>query len=647
MSAIAGVYNRAGNFVDIEHGSILMEALQIYPADAICTWYEDNIFLGCHSQWITPESITEQLPYYDSIRQLAITSDAIIDNRQQLFENLQVQPGQRTNMSDSELILLTYAKWGEAAPKYLVGDFAFMIWDGRERKLFGARDFSGSRTLYFVNRKRQFAFCTVIEPLLALPDMKRELNKSWLAEYLAITGMVDVVSDSSTVYKDIEQVPPSHSISITGDQVKLKRYCTISMEDQQLQLKSNEEYVEAFREVFQEAVTSRLRTHRHVGAQLSGGLDSGAVVSFAVNALRKNNQSLHTFSYIPSQDFKNYLPKRYLANESPFIQSTIEYVGSINEHYCDFADRNSLSEVDDFLKIMEMPYKFFENSFWLKGMFEKASIEGVGVLLNGGRGNMSISWGPAIDYYAVLLKKLKWAQLTRELHHYSHNAGGSRLRRLPEITRVAFPFLDRMFPEGEPYQYPTLINPEFAKRMGVFEKLKEYGIDRSGWSAEMNAYEQRKKHFEDLFHWNASNTLATKLSLRYSLWKRDPTNDIRVIRFCLSVPEGQYVQNGLDRALVRRATENYLPDKVRLNQRIRGAQGVDWVHRMIPHWNAFIEEIQQLSTDPLAMEIFNGPVILAALTKAQMGAKPEQANDPDYRILMRSLIVYRFLKGLE
>ena len=81
------------------------------------------------------------------------------------------------------------------------------------------------------------------------------------------------------------------------------------------------------------------------------------------------------------------------------------------------------------------------------------------------------------------------------------------------------------------------------------------------------------------------NFLLQNLSLRYSLWKRDPTNDLRVIRFCLSVPEDQYVQNGMDRALIRRATENYLPDKVRLNQQIRGVQGVDWVHRMMPRWD--------------------------------------------------------------
>jgi hypothetical protein len=147
-----------------------------------------------------------------------------------------------------------------------------------------------------------------------------------------------------------------------------------------------------------------------------------------------------------------------------------------------------------------------------------------------------------------------------------------------------------------------------------------------------------------VFQWNAGNTLASKLSLKNSLWKRDPTNDIRVIRFCLSVPEDQYVQKGLDRALIRRSTQGYLPDEVRLNQRIRGVQGADWVHRMIPQWDKFIDEIQELSTDRSVLEFLDGQVIKTALLKVESGARPEYATDPDYKILMRSLIVYRFIK---
>ena len=107
----------------------------------------------------------------------------------------------------------------------------------------------------------------------------------------------------------------------------------------------------------------------------------------------------------------DFTPRHLMPDERPFIKTTVEYVGGIKDHYLDFEGRNSYSEIDDFLETMEMPYKFFENSFWLKGMFEKAHEKDIGVLLNGDRGNFTISWGSAIDYYAILLKRLKWVTL--------------------------------------------------------------------------------------------------------------------------------------------------------------------------------------------------------------------------------------------
>ena len=72
----------------------------------------------------------------------------------------------------------------------------------------------------------------------------------------------------------------------------------------------------------------------------------------------------------------DFTPKQLMPDERPFIKSTVEYVGNITDHYLILKGKDSYSEIDDFLEIMEMPYKFFENSFWLKGMFEKAQEEG-------------------------------------------------------------------------------------------------------------------------------------------------------------------------------------------------------------------------------------------------------------------------------
>ena len=89
-----------------------------------------------------------------------------------------------------------------------------------------------------------------------------------------------------------------------------------------------------------------------------------------------------------------------------------------------------------------------------------------------------------------------------------------------------------------------------------------------------------------------------------------------------------------------------MPDKVRLNQRIRGIQGADWVHRMKPFWNMFLEELHELINDPLISEFLNLQVIKDAIPKVQEGPKPELAFDPELRNLLRGLIVYRFLKNL-
>jgi asparagine synthase (glutamine-hydrolysing) len=640
MSAIAGIYHLNREPISPEHSAGLMKVLEQYPANDIQYWQKEHIFLGCHAQWITPESVGEKLPYYDHERQLAITADAIIDNRVELFEKLQIRKSKQKKMSDSELILLAYHKWGEECPKYLIGDYAFMLWDERLQQVFGARDFAGARTLYYFKDQKRFAFCTAINPLLSLPYVNRELNEEWLGEFLAIPFNFETVDPISTVYKGIMQIPPSHSLVLRKGEIKLSRYCHLDSRST-LRLKSNLEYEEAFREVFQKAVSDRLRTHHQVGAHLSGGLDSGSIVSFAARNLKKENKQLKTFSYVPVDDFVDWSPKSRVANEKPFIQSTVNYVGNIHDTYLHFEGQNALTDIDDWLDALEMPYKFYENSFWLKGIYEKASEQGVGILLNGQRGNWTISWGPALDYQAMLMKKFKFLSLNRELQLYSDNLGINKSRILKAVRKKAYPFIRNPFIKQVEEDFPLIINSTFANKVKVFEKLKAHEIDLTG-NKPMDAYAVRKTQFEKVYYANLIGTYSTKLSLKYAIWDRDPTNDLRVINFCLSLPEEQYVQNGQGRSLIRRATKNYLPDNIRLNQQTRGLQGADGIHRMIPDWSDFRSEINKLLNDRNMAEYLDLDVIKKA-AENNREPKPQKVFDDDFRILMRSLILYRFM----
>ncbi|MFS0861472.1 asparagine synthase-related protein [Fredinandcohnia sp. 179-A 10B2 NHS] len=651
MSAIAGIYNLNEEPISPVQTKKMMGTFLQYPADMIHTFHKDNIFLGCHGQWITPESIGEVLPLYDYERQIYITSDAIIDNRIELFEKLNIDVGKRKTITDAQLIVMGYCKWEEEVPKHLIGDFAFIIWDEKNRKLFGARDFSGSRTLYYYSDQSRVAFSTTIESLFTLPYVDKELNEEWIAEFITIPSMVDAIDTNSTVYKHIKQIPPSHSITITNNKINLSRYCNVVV-GQKIKFKTDAEYEEAFKEVFNRSVTDRLRTYGEVGSQLSGGLDSGAVVSFAARALKKRNKKLNTYSFIPESNFKDWTSKYFVSDERPFIKETVNFVGNINDHYLDFPGKNAFLEIESFLQINEMPYKFFENSFWLSGINEYSAKNGTKILLNGARGNFSISWGSIeinLNYYAKLLRKMKLIHLYKELDLYCKNFSTGKSNVLPAVIKKGFPILNMFLMSEKSFgtdEFPKLISNSLEKRTNVYEKLDSFGFNNDHRNRN-NLFNIRDEHFEKLFFWNKTGTASTKLSLRNSLWERDPTNDLRVIRYCLSIPEDQYSKRGLDRSLIRRATKGVLPEKVRFNNKSRGIQSADLIHRLTPVWKQFIDELHQVSTDDRIGKYINQTIVKNVVSKYENIPRPEYIFNTDFRALTRCLVFYRFIKSLN
>lgn len=152
-----------------------------------------------------------------------------------------------------------------------------MIWDESENQLFGARDFSGARTLYYHHGYETFAFSTLVRPLLHLPFVRSKRNEEWIAEFLTIPWNFESVDTSSTVYEQIKQLSPGYQIIVKSGRVTLTRYAFIQQQD--LLLKTNEEYEEAFKEVFQVAISSRIRTHKAIGAHLSGDWIQGQLLA--------------------------------------------------------------------------------------------------------------------------------------------------------------------------------------------------------------------------------------------------------------------------------------------------------------------------------------------------------------------------------
>lgn len=263
MSGITGVYAYGAGAADQDDVQRMTNAIAHRGPDAHGIWTKGRVPLGHRMLWTTPESIKEDLPFVSADGNFAITADARIDNRQELLDLLRPLSCPASEVADSQLILGAYQAWGKACADRLLGDFAFAIWDGPAQALFCARDHSGVKPFYYCRSEGRFAFASEIKALLCLPEVPRRLNESRVGDFLTST-FEDTVS---TFYEGILQLPPAHSMTITPERLRVTRYWSLNPR-REIRMTSDEEYAEGLRELFTQAVRSRLRSASPIGSML-------------------------------------------------------------------------------------------------------------------------------------------------------------------------------------------------------------------------------------------------------------------------------------------------------------------------------------------------------------------------------------------
>ena len=185
-------------------------------------------------------------------------------------ENLRL----KANARDEELILSAYEKWGEDCVKHLTGDFAFAVWDERSQRLFCARDHFGVKPFFYTYIDGNFNFSSRLNDLR--PDVSNKLNEIAIGDYLLFGVNQD---NSTTIFKDIQRLPPGHTLTVANNEIKIRRYWTPSL-TAKVRYRDNESYIEHFLELLSRAVRDRLHTDR-VAISMSGGLDSTSLAAIA------------------------------------------------------------------------------------------------------------------------------------------------------------------------------------------------------------------------------------------------------------------------------------------------------------------------------------------------------------------------------
>jgi len=173
---------------------------------------------------------------------------------------------------DAQSILNAYEKWGDDCVKHLLGDFAFAIWDDRRKRLFCARDHFGVKPFFYTHTGNSFNFSSSLNVL----KVSTELNEIAIGDYLLFGVNQD---QSTTIFKEIQRLPPGHTLTVENNQFKIQRYWTPSLPPE-VRFRDPETYVERFSELLDNAVADRLGTGR-VAISMSGGLDSTSLAAIA------------------------------------------------------------------------------------------------------------------------------------------------------------------------------------------------------------------------------------------------------------------------------------------------------------------------------------------------------------------------------
>jgi asparagine synthase (glutamine-hydrolysing) len=284
MSGIAGIWNLDGQPVDLALLQQMAEAAAHRGPDGIRTWIAGEVALAHLALNTTPESWRERQPCSNRDNTCWITADARIDNRDELIRTFTSRGIHLENPTDVDLILVAYDLWGEECPKYLLGDFAFVVWDHPRQRLMAARDRFGIRPLFYHYNpgRRLFVFASEIKQLLLHPAVPRMLNEAVLGDFL-ISGYATNLEE--TAYRDIFRIQPAHTVTIDLTGLRKRRYW--SLEDvRSIHYRTEEQYVEHFRGVFRQAVHCRMRSDRPFGIMMSGGVDSTAIASVAAGLLQ-------------------------------------------------------------------------------------------------------------------------------------------------------------------------------------------------------------------------------------------------------------------------------------------------------------------------------------------------------------------------
>lgn len=533
--------------------------------------------------------------------------DGRLDNRVDIAHGMAGSGVRSDGLSDAELAFQSWLTDGEDGVQKWCGEFSFVCWDAHEETLLACRDHIGLRALCYHETAQRIVVASAPRAVLGLPDVERAIDEQKIADQL-----VQLFHDGErTYYKNIKRVLPGHLLRATPARTEVVRYWSLD-EVPEVRHGSDQDYVEAGLERFNEVVRAQVSDGSRVGAFLSGGLDSSSVAVTALDHLPAG-QALPTFTWVPSKDWDGRCRDGAYGDETPFVEDICRQHPRIQANFVRSEGHGLFHQLDDFLDYSGVAPRNAINLCWIHDINMAARDQQLDVLLEGSMGNMSLSWSGE----GVLLERWRNRDYANLLRDVFAGPGGVKgiCRRLTHMLLfpVAPDWLHSRYAQirGASSALPmwrsrSAINPDFARDMRVEERLEHYGWDFFAKPVRDTRQVRANMIAGSFSHERADINQA--LRAMHEVETRDPFSDRRLIEWSLGVPEAQSRRFGQSRWLIRRMMKDKLPASV-LDNRKGGEQVIDWHARLSWDMPRLREELDALSDDPDTARFIDVPLI--------------------------------------
>lgn len=541
----------------------------------------------------TKESRRETQPHV-SKSGAVITWDGRLDNREDLIERLVGEVS--SDSTDLEVVAAAHERWGTDAFRKLIGDWALSIWNPKDQSLILAKDYIGTRHLFYSAEKDQVTWCTILDPLVLFAGRSFRLEEEYIAGWLAFFPATHL-----TPYVGIHSVPPSCFVRLTRGTRRVSRYWDFEPA-KSIRYRTDGEYEEHFRGAFLESVRRRLRSDSPVLAELSGGVDSSSIVCMADKIAGRDlsgTRKLETVSYYddsePNWDERSYFTK-------------VEADRGQTGFHIDVGKQKVLAVEIQSRRFAAIPRPIYQSLQAQEQFAACLNALGSRTLLCGIGGDEVTGGVPTpIPEFQDLLARFQfrrfahglktWALQKRKpwLHLFFEAAGGFLppfLSAPPEVKRPA-----------------TWLNRRFASRT----------------QHALLGYPFRVKVFGSLpsFQENIATVEALRRQLGCEIPNSEPIFETRypyldrsLLEFLFAIPRNQLVRPGQRRSLMRRALVGIVPNEV-LNRKRKAYVARTPLAALSAQYASLVEMGQEMVTS--ALDIADSATLREALQRARDG----------------------------